>query len=109
MTMKVKPVEITNTLKAKVLMKGWLSNQDIMILAECGTTRACQIKKEIQKQILVDGFKLPGMKVPKKRVLTYLGLDENYIFKLAQTEQKLGLANTSRGTGEALAQQYLGA
>lgn len=93
MSKMVKPIEITNTMKAKVLMKNWLTNHDIMILAECGLNKAIEIKKEIQKQILKEGYKLPKHKVTKQRVLEYLGINENYIFKLAQTEQKLGLAN----------------
>ncbi len=109
MSLKTKPIEVTNNLKAKVLMKNWLSNQDIMILAECGTTKSSHIKRDIQKQILEEGFKLPGKKVPKKRVLEHLGIDENYIFKLAQTEQKLGLANISKSTGEYSEQRNLGA
>lgn len=76
--------------KAKVLMKDWLGNYDIMILAECGINKAIEIKKNIQLEIASEG-KLFSNLVHKKRVLNYLGLDENYIYKQATIQQRLGL------------------
>ena len=85
-----KPKNITPLDKAKVLMKDWLGNQEIMILAECGSNKAIEIKKNIQLEIMSDG-KLFTHLVKKDRVLDYLELDEKYIYKQAEMQMRLGL------------------
>lgn len=87
---KRKPKNITPLDKAKVLMKDWLGNYDIMLLAECGSNKALEIKKAIQLEIMSDG-KLFSNLLRKERVLNYLEIDENYIYKQAQIQRRLGL------------------
>ncbi len=87
---KRKPKNVTPLDKAKVLMKDWLGNYDIMLLAECGSNKALEIKKAIQLEIMSDG-KLFTHLVKKDRVLDYLELDEKYIYKQAEMQMRLGL------------------
>ena len=89
MSLKTKPIEVTNNLKAKVLMKNWLSNQDIMILAECGLLSQVTLKEISKSKYLLKDLNYREEKVPKKEFLNYLGIEKTYIFQtLAQTEQK---------------------
>jgi hypothetical protein len=88
-TPKVK--NVTPIMKARVLMSDWLSNVDIMILAECGANKAVEIKKEIQKQIISEGKRCPINVVKKERVLNYLDINQNEIFRLAKVQQELHL------------------
>jgi glutamate dehydrogenase/leucine dehydrogenase len=86
-----KPQNITPMMKAKVLMNDWLSNVDIMILAECGANKAVEIKKEIQLQIISEGKRCPTKVVRKERVLEHLEINQAEIFRLAEIQTKLHL------------------
>ena len=70
-----------------IISKVWLNVDDIMKLAQCGKHSATNIRNEIEEQIIASGKKLPtGIYkcVPTKLVLDYLGLDEDYIFTMAE-------------------------
>jgi|AGTN01.3.fsa_nt_gi hypothetical protein len=90
MSVPLKQKHISPTQKASVLMKMWLDNQDIMILRECNYSEAIKHKKEIHKQMLAEGYKINSKTVPKSRVLARFGINEDYIFRLAEKEQRLG-------------------
>ena len=72
---------------ADVVSKVWINSNDIMKICNCGKNSAIQIRKDIEKIIIDSGkFVPPSMTkyVPTKLVLDYIGLDEDYILKMAE-------------------------
>ena len=70
----------------KIALCPWIDIYGIMQLADCGKSTASKIRTEVENKILESGKKLPKSNkkhVPTKLVLDYLGLDENYIIKMA--------------------------
>lgn len=71
----------------KIISKVWLTADDIMKLANCGKHSAIDIRNEIEEQIVSSGKKVPKSMykcVPTNKVLEYLGLEEDYIFMMAE-------------------------
>lgn len=71
----------------ELISKVWLNSDDIMKVAQCGKHSAINIRNEIEAKVIAGGKKLPtGLYkcVPTKMVLDYLGLDADYIFKMAE-------------------------
>ncbi len=70
----------------ELILKPWVSIDEIMLLADCGKNTATEIRTDIEKSILESGKKLPKSTkkhIPTKLLLEYLNLDENYIIKMA--------------------------
>lgn len=69
----------------EIVSKVWINSNDIMKLCNCGKNTANKIRQDVEK-IIVDNGKviLPSVVkyVPTKLVLEYIGLDEDYIFKM---------------------------
>lgn len=75
---------------SEVISKPWVDTDDIMKVACCGKNSAIKIRLEIENQILQSGKKLPLSSrkfIPTKLLLEYLGMDVDYICKMAE---KLG-------------------
>ena len=71
---------------AHVVSKVWINSDDIMKICNCGKNTAIQIRQDVEKTITESGKLVPPSMtkyVPKKLVLEYIGLDEDYIFKMA--------------------------
>lgn len=67
----------------------WSSFKEIQLIAKCGRDTAIKIRKSIEQEIIKDGKKLPYAKtiyVPTQMVIEFLGLDIDYIKKMAQYE-----------------------
>lgn len=82
---------------SKIILKPWASIEEIKKIANCGRDSAIKIRNDIEKQINKSGKVLPTGKtivVPMKNVVDYLGLDEQYIINMANTE--LNLLNNNR-------------
>ena len=70
----------------ELISKAWMNSNDIMKLCNCGKNTAVKIRKDIEKAIMDEGKVVPPSMtkyVPTKLVLNYIGLDEEYIFKMA--------------------------
>lgn len=70
----------------ELVSKVWVNSNDIMKLCNCGKNTAIKIRQDIEKNIVEEGKLIPPSMtkyVPTKLVLEYLGLDEDYIFKMA--------------------------
>ena len=70
----------------KIALCPWIDTDGIMQLADCGVSTATKLRTDVENKILESGKKLPKSNkrhVPTKMVLDYLGLDENYIVKMA--------------------------
>lgn len=73
------------------ILNPWSDNKRIMLIANCGKNSAIKIRQDIETEILKEGKKLPQsspIAVPTKRVLDYLGLEEKYIFEMAEEQEK---------------------
>ena len=69
-----------------VIQKPWVDVEGIMQVAQCGKYSATRIRTEIEKQIIASGKKIPSScrkRVPTKLLLDYLGLNEDYIYSMA--------------------------
>ena len=72
---------------AAMLTQVWINSDGIMQLCNCGKNTAIKIRQEVEKEITENGkFIPPSMTkyVPTKLVLDYIGLDVDYIFKMAE-------------------------
>lgn len=70
---------------AHVVSKVWINSNDIMKLCNCGKNTANKIRQDVEKIIVDNGKVIPPSVVkyvPTKLVLEYIGLDEDYIFKM---------------------------
>ncbi len=71
---------------ANVVSKVWINSDDIMKICNCGKNTAIKIRRDVEKVITDSGKLVPPSMikyVPTKLVLEYIGLDEEYIFKMA--------------------------
>lgn len=69
-----------------VIQKPWIDVEGIMQVAQCGKYSATRIRTEIEEQIIASGKKIPSScrkRVPTKLLLDYLGLNEDYIYSMA--------------------------
>lgn len=72
---------------SKIISKVWINSNDIMKICNCGKNTATKIRQDIEKNIIDSGKLVPPSMikyVPTKLVLEYVGLDEDYIFKMAE-------------------------
>lgn len=70
----------------EIISKVWINSNDIMKLCNCGKNTANKIRQDVEKIIVDNGKVIPPSVVkyvPTKLVLEYIGLDEDYIFKMA--------------------------
>lgn len=70
----------------EIISKVWINSNDIMKLCNCGKNTANKIRQDVEKIITDNGKVIPPSVVryvPTKLVLEYIGLDEDYIFKMA--------------------------
>ncbi len=73
------------------ILKPWANIKDIQLITGCGRDEATKIRNEISNNITKKGFRLPNGKtkvVPTKYVVEDCGLDENYIFQMANQIEK---------------------
>ncbi|HIQ91044.1 MAG TPA: hypothetical protein IAB27_05425 [Candidatus Coprosoma intestinipullorum] len=82
MTIKEKP---TASEILKIISQPWIGTKEIGKLACVGLNKAIEIKKEIKKELLDEGYKLPsGNVVPCDRVVKYLKINVNYLKKISE-------------------------
>ena len=75
-----------------ILSKQWANVNDIQKIASCGRDKATFIRNTINDDIVSRGFNLPIAReklVPMNSVVEYLSLNVDYIFSMAEKEQKL--------------------
>lgn len=71
---------------SKIISKVWINSDDIMKICNCGKNTAIKIRRDVEKFMTDEGKLVPPSmvkSVPTKIVLQYIGLDEDYIFKMA--------------------------
>ena len=73
-------------LLALISLKPWVNVQDIMNICNCGKNNATKIRKAIEAEIKSSGKYIPPSMtkyVPTKLLVEYIGLDVEYISKMA--------------------------
>ena len=71
---------------SKLIEHPWIDVNGIMKIAQCGKYSATRIRSELEEQIVASGKKIPSScrkRVPTKLLLDYLGLNEDYIYSMA--------------------------
>jgi hypothetical protein len=75
-----------------LVSKQWANVNDIKQLCGSGRDKARYIRNEIELEIIKSGKKLLGgkeKKVPMSKVIDYLGIDIDFIAKMAMLEKKI--------------------
>ncbi len=73
-----------------LISKPWASVKDIKKIANCGRDRASKIRDTIILDIINNGKNIPIARekiVPMENVISYLNLNLDYIFTMAQKEK----------------------
>ena len=71
---------------SKIVSKVWINSNDIMKICNCGKNTAIKIRRDIENVIIESGKLVPPSMtkyIPTRLLLEYLGMDEDYIFKMA--------------------------
>ena len=71
---------------SKLIEKPWIDVDGIGKIAQCGKYSATRIRIEIEEMIISSGKRIPSScrkKIPTKMLLEYLGLNEDYIYTMA--------------------------
>ena len=80
----------------ELLNKLWLDSTDIQRLLSCGKDSARKIRDDVSNMIKEKGYELPmgkNKKVLTKEVVEYLGIDMDYIEKMAMFEHRNRIEN----------------
>lgn len=66
----------------------WADTKTICTIGNIGINKAMEVRKEIENQVVADGYRLPRQKiVPMRYVIDYFKIDINYLKKLAKLEE----------------------
>ena len=79
-------IEMDYNEMSKLIEHPWIDVNGIMKIAQCGKYSATRIRSELEEQIVASGKKIPSSckkRVPTKLLLDYLGLNEDYIYSMA--------------------------
>ncbi len=80
-------------------LKPWLDTNDIMLVANCGRNSAIKIRRKIEDNIVKEGKVIPPSYekvIPTNRLMDYLGLDIDYIYKMALKEKGYNLQGVDK-------------
>lgn len=69
--------------KFDLLQQSWLTQKDVMDLAECGPCRAAEIRREIAEKIKP---KTLPEKIPTGLLVEHLDIDVDYISRIATAQ-----------------------
>ena len=87
-----------------LISKPWAGTKEISLIANCGRDKATKIRNTIINEINKEGKRVPEGKtivVPTKRVIDYLGLDQQYILDMAKNETNIFSSNDKRSLNYA--------
>ncbi len=77
-------------------MKKFVGTKEISVIAECGSSKAREIKKEVNDRLKKKGIKvINDRKAPLKEVLTYIGYPEEYA-RMIEESVKFELPSVER-------------
>ncbi len=66
-----------NNGQKEAIMTKWVTTKEIQVIAECGYTKAQEIKREVNQIVADKGYKIvSNRKAPRQEVLKYLGLED---------------------------------
>lgn len=68
----------------EIISKQWCTLEDLMKLVGCGRNKALEVKKDIKKKLLKDGYYIPANKLPMQAVVDLLKIDINRLEKLKE-------------------------
>ncbi len=72
----------------KAMTNQWADTSTIKTIGNVGTNKAREIRRNIEQQVMDDGYRLPHQKmVPMRYVIDYFNIDINYLKKLAKLEE----------------------
>lgn len=66
----------------EILNKQWATIQDIMKIGALGRNKARNIKNEIERNIIDQGFKLPNNLVPMEKVIDYFKINVDFLVSI---------------------------
>ena len=66
----------------EILNKQWATIQDIMKIGALGRNKARNIKNEIERNIIDQGFKLPNNLVPMEKVIDYFKINIDFLVSI---------------------------
>lgn len=75
-----------NQKRKQIILKGYANVSDVMKFCGVGRIKAQQIYDEIVEKVQAEGLEINALGIHPKRLLDYLGLTENKIFKYAEEE-----------------------
>ncbi len=79
---QLKSISAEETLE--LIKKTWADKKDIQLLACCGKNRADDIRKKIEDEVEIQGYRLPTGKVPMDKLVEYLKINVNYLKKITK-------------------------
>ncbi len=66
----------------EILNKQWATIQDIMKIGALGRNKTRNIKNEIERNIIDQGFKLPNNLVPMEKVIDYFKINVDFLVSI---------------------------
>lgn len=84
--------KVSYTELSKIISKQWITTYEIQQICNCGVKKATKIRRIIEEQVKNAGKGLPDSAfkvVPTRLVLSYLDINEKYVFEMAEREQRL--------------------
>ena len=70
----------------EILNKQWATIQDIMKIGALGRNKARNIKKEIERNIIDQGLKLPNNLVPMEKVIEYFKINLDFLVTINKSK-----------------------
>lgn len=81
-----------------IISKPWVNTEEIKKICLCGNKKAMSIRKEVEKIVVEMGKHLPEASqkiIPTPVLLDYIGMDIEYVYKMALKEKEMGGGNAN--------------
>ena len=76
----------------RLISKPWINTEEIKKLCLCGNKKAAKIRSEVEEKVIAMGKTIPECArkiIPTPILLEYLNIDIDYVYEMAEKEQKL--------------------
>ena len=72
----------------EILSKQWCTTEDFKKNTNVGYNKVYTIRNELIKSLEIDGYILPKGLLPMQKVVIYIKIDIEYLYKVISIEQK---------------------
>ncbi len=79
---------LTSNEMLEILNKQWLSSEDMQLLCATSRVKAIEIRKQIAKTLIDEGYYLPANMIPTEKAIEFLKLNVKYLRKMADQENE---------------------